>query len=130
MRVVTAAVIRRADAFFIAKRKRVGDQAGKWEFPGGKVEPGEDERDCLKRELREELGIEITVGDYVAGAGFEHSGREYVLKAYEAEWTGGRMELREHEECRWVAAADLSGFDFAASDRAVVEALLARPDGD
>ena len=54
---VTAAVINEADMFLMAQRSH-GDEAGKWEFPGGKVEPGEDPRACLRRELREELGVE------------------------------------------------------------------------
>jgi mutator protein MutT len=129
MQIVTAAVIRKHGAVLIAKRRPGGDLSGKWEFPGGKLEPGENERACLARELREELGIEVVVGGFVAGADFTHRGRPYRLQAYEARWTAGAMEKREHEELRWVAPADFDRYDFADSDRAIVAALLAQAAG-
>ena len=126
VRTVTAAVIRRRGEYLIARRKPGGDLAGKWEFPGGKAEPGEDDAAALARELREELAIEAVIGRYVAGTRFEHAGVRYELKAYEAEWTGGAMELREHQEVRWVTPDDFTRFDFAPSDRAIVAELLRR----
>ncbi len=126
MQTVTAAVIRRNGAYLIARRSAGGDLSGKWEFPGGKCEPGESDADALARELREELAMEAAIGAYVAGTRFEHAGRRYELKAYEAEWTGGGPELREHQEVRWVAPAEFDRYDFAPSDRAIVKELMRR----
>ena len=71
---VTAAVISEGDLFLMGQRSD-GEEAGKWEFPGGKVEPGEDPRACLRRELREELGIEAEVGRVLEGVSALQNGR-------------------------------------------------------
>jgi mutator protein MutT len=126
MQTVTAAVIRRNGEYLIARRREGGDLSGKWEFPGGKCEPGEGDAAALARELREELAIEAAIGAFVAGTRFEHAGKPFELRAYEAEWTGGQMELREHQEIRWVVPADFGLYDFAPSDQVIVRALERR----
>ena len=126
MQKVTAAVICRNGAYLIGRRKPGGDLSGKWEFPGGKSQPGEDDATALARELLEELAIESHIGAFVAGTRFEHAGRPYELRAYEAEWTGGEMEMREHQELRWVPPVDFGVYDFAPSDLVIVRALKER----
>ncbi|MDR1059439.1 MAG: NUDIX domain-containing protein, partial [Treponema sp.] len=67
---------------FIARRKEGGDLGGRWEFPGGKVEPGEGDGEALVREYQEELGVPIEVGPFLSSASFTHRGKEYALHAY------------------------------------------------
>ena len=84
----------------------------KWEFPGGKVEPGESPREALVREIREELGIDIEVGEFLGrGYGFSGPGR-VVLDVYAARRTGGKLKLREHAECGWFDAGELESLDW------------------
>jgi mutator protein MutT len=127
---VTAAVIRKDGALLIARRRPGGALSGKWEFPGGKMEPGEDERECLARELREELAIEAAIGEFIVSVPFEHKDRLYELKAFQAEWISGELTLLDHAEVRWVTEAELPGYDFADSDQGIVRALLGAQAGD
>jgi len=96
-----------------------------WEFPGGKVEPGEDPRVALRRELREELGIDIQVGVEL-GRGSSAQAEELVeLTVYAATLLSGPVELREHRAYGWFDAEELASLDWAEADVPVLPAVTA-----
>lgn len=97
----------------------------KWEFPGGKVEPGEAPAAALAREIAEELELVIEVDRHLA-TGFGTSGTRTVrLEVYLARCTGGDLVLHEHDEAGWFTADELARLDWAAADLPAVEALVA-----
>jgi 8-oxo-dGTP diphosphatase len=112
--IVTAAVIRDGERVLIARRES-GHLAGKWEFPGGKLEPGESPEQCLAREIREELGIEVCVGDIFAVVYHEYEFGPILLLAYECK-LAGKNALPQGDGVRWVSREDLEEFDFAPAD--------------
>lgn len=121
--VVAGALIRRATVL-VAQRARPPELAGRWELPGGKVAPGETERDALARELAEELGL--TVRDVAVG---DRLGRDVALdgitlRAYRVRLLGGEPQARDHRAVRWVTAAELPGVDWVPADRAWVADLV------
>jgi len=124
MRVVTAAILEENGRVFIARRKPGGHMGGKWEFPGGKVEPGEKPEQALRRELAEELGISARVGELLGAAFFEVDGKRYQLLAYRAVIISGEPVRMEHEEFRWVDPGDLGSYDLADSDRRVARDIF------
>ncbi|WP_329002621.1 (deoxy)nucleoside triphosphate pyrophosphohydrolase [Kribbella sp. NBC_00709] len=95
-----------------------------WEFPGGKVEPGETDEQAAVRELREELDLEIKVGESL-GPGVDISA-DYRLHVYLATAVGGDPVLREHSELRWFGPAELDERDWLEPDRPFVRALRRR----
>ena len=97
--------------------------AGKWEFPGGKAEPGETLEDCLKREIIEELGVKI--GDLTPLHMVDHDyGKFFVrLFGFGCRIVGGTIGLREHVQSRWVTLRELTECDLAPADVAIAEAL-------
>lgn len=95
--------------------------AGGWEFPGGKVEPGETDEQAAVREIREELDLEIKVGDSL-GPGVDVSA-DYRLHVYLATAVAGDPVLREHSELRWFGPAELDENDWLEPDRPFVRAL-------
>ncbi|HET6299405.1 MAG TPA: (deoxy)nucleoside triphosphate pyrophosphohydrolase [Kribbella sp.] len=99
---------------------RSGDQGG-WEFPGGKVEPGESEQAAGARELAEELGLRVRIGP-VLGSG-QPIGERYLLRVYVAQLTAGEPVLREHTEIRWVGAEELDQLAWLEPDRPFVHRL-------
>lgn len=120
MREVTAAIIRRNGKILICRRAE-GSCAHLWEFPGGKTEPGETPFECLTRELREELNIEINpLKEYCCGVYGELS---FVF--IEAEIISGEPELSVHEEMRWILPEELTAFEWCPADRPVAELLSA-----
>lgn len=121
---VAAAVIERDGKILITRRGPGGDMAGKWEFPGGKLEPGETAAECLRREIWEELRLRIEVGEFIAKSIFRQPGREIVLLAYWARWLSGEPVLTVHDEFQWITLPELANFDFAPADIPVVAALL------
>lgn len=124
-RVVVGAVIVDGDTVLAAQRDRPAGLAGRWEFPGGQVEDGEDERAALVRECREELGVDAVVADRI-GPDLPLPGGA-VLRLYTATITGEPV-AREHRALRRVRAGELAGLDWLDADRAVlpqVRALLA-----
>lgn len=110
----------------MGRRPPGGLLGGLWEFPGGKVEPGEAERDALRRELREELGIEADVGDLVARAEHHYAETNIVaLSFYRVTTFAGEPANRDFAQIAWVAPRDLAGYDFLAADRDLVRRLSA-----
>ncbi|MFW5786379.1 MAG: (deoxy)nucleoside triphosphate pyrophosphohydrolase [bacterium] len=122
MRTSTAAVILRFDRVLVVRRS-VGAIAGFWEFPGGKVDPGEEAEDALRRELAEELGVDARVGPEIARAFFTHRGEEYLLRAFRTDPADFRFRLTDHDAVRWVAVPDLDDVNFADSDRKLLPEL-------
>lgn len=123
--VVTAAIIRRDDAILIARRGPASRLAGLWEFPGGKVEEGEDLRACLIREIAEELGIRIAVEE--AFRTVEHDYGEHgviQLASFFCQLIEGEPEPTFHSEVRWVKLEELGRYTFAPADIPIVESLL------
>lgn len=125
--VVGAAIVR--DGWLLAARRAYPPElAGRWELPGGGLEPGEREADALRRECREELGTDVELGGRVGTdlpIGDPHGGR--VLRVREARLGPDAPEpvAREHAELRWVTAAELAGLGWLDADRAVVAELRA-----
>ena len=121
---VTAAVIEEGGEVLIARRKAGRHMGGKWEFPGGKIEPGETPETSLVRELAEELEIRVRVGRFLCRTLFEADGVSLELLVYRVERVSGEPVLNEHEEVRWVNPKDLPSYDLAQSDRKVAEELF------
>ncbi|AST00630.1 DNA mismatch repair protein MutT [Geobacillus thermocatenulatus] len=95
-----------------------------WEFPGGKVEEGERPEDALVREIREELGCTISVGELLADVFHEYEHAIVHLRTYEARLVDGEPRAREHAELRWVPLQALRSLEWAPADIPTVEALL------
>jgi 8-oxo-dGTP diphosphatase len=118
--VVAGAVIAEAKVL-IAQRIRPAELAGRWELPGGKVAAGEAEPEALVRELAEELGVEVEVGERL-GEDVELS-PTMTLRAYAATLVRGEPQPHDHAALRWVAAADLQDVDWVPADRGFLPAL-------
>jgi 8-oxo-dGTP diphosphatase len=124
MKHVVAALIVKGDSFLIGQRTRHQPMPLKWEFPGGKIEEGEQPRDALRRELEEELGIIATIGDEVARFRHEYkSGSAVELRFFAVLTYQGEIENRIFREVRWVQRSDLPTFDFLEADLPLVRDL-------
>ena len=113
--VVVAAALIEDGRLLLAQRTRPPELAGRWELPGGKVEPGESEDAALVRELREELGVECSIGAALTGDVDLPGG--LVLRAYRAALISGMPAALEHSALRWVDAATLPPMDLVDADR-------------
>ncbi|GAA2128775.1 (deoxy)nucleoside triphosphate pyrophosphohydrolase [Glycomyces algeriensis] len=121
-KIVVGAAIRAGHRILAAARAYPPELAGLWEFPGGKVEPGETEAEALVRECREELGVEIEVGDRVGGDLLTGNG-SYLLRVYFADLAEGEPRAEEHAELRWLAPAELDSVPWLPGNRPAVDAL-------
>jgi mutator protein MutT len=121
---VTAAVLEKDGRVLIARRKRGSRLADKWEFPGGKLEVGETLEDCLRREMREEFGVDVSVGAFVGRSLHAYPHGEIDLRAYRVRHLSGEFTLHDHEEIRWVNLSDLPSYDFSAADVPIVAILM------
>jgi 8-oxo-dGTP diphosphatase len=120
---VTAAVIEENGKVLIGRRKPGRHMGGKWEFPGGKIEPGETPQEALARELLEELAIQVRIGEFLFSAFYEGDGVSLELLVYRVHRLMGEPSLIEHQELCWVAPNELDRFDLADSDREVAQRL-------
>jgi 8-oxo-dGTP diphosphatase len=118
-----AGVAIKGDKLFIARRRPGGDLGGKWEFPGGKVRPGESHTDTLKREYLEELSVSVEAGEKIGEARFVHGNTRFFLSALLVTLQSEDFFLKEHSEYRWVTFPELEQLDFAGSDRQIFPAI-------
>lgn len=124
VRDVTAAILLHKGKYLIARRKPGGSQGEKWEFPGGKVEPGETPAQALARELQEEFEIEVKVGSLLCSQLFRNGKNKYRLLAFDVQYLCGDFILHEHTEYSWVTPAQFPDFDLSESDQAVIDQLF------
>ena len=121
---VVAAIIERDGLILICQRKTGQRYAGKWEFPGGKVEPDEEFRSALQRELREELDIRAAIGAEIARYEYTYPGRPPIqLVFYKVTEFKGEPANLIFEQIRWEKAANLPGYDFLDGDIQFVKSL-------
>jgi mutator protein MutT len=125
---VIASIICKEDKVLIAQRAKKDEFYGKWEFPGGKMEEGETEKECLARELSEDLGIQAEIGDYLCSSFFEHKGSPMEMRTYYVPSYAGDIKLYDHQEVRWVHVQDLPSYDMPDPDKPIVEKLLKQLD--
>jgi 8-oxo-dGTP diphosphatase len=124
LRLVAAGLILRGDKVLICQRRADQPMALQWEFPGGKIEPGESPEAALKRELDEELGIQATIGSPVAHIrhNYRHGGA-VDLQFFAVYDFQGEIVNRIFHEVRWAKLEDLPGYDFLAADRGLIRDL-------
>lgn len=105
---------------FIAKRQNIGDMGGRWEFPGGKLEEGEDLKTAIIREMQEEFGVTVTVGEKITSGVFEHRGKQSSLDAFCVKFPHDGIKvpfvLTEHTEYKWVDPSEIPNLEFVDSD--------------
>lgn len=107
----------------VALRPKHTELGGLWEFPGGKVESGESLEAALKRELAEEIGIEVIDAQSFLMLEHNYPNRKVILHVYKVEQFKGEPQGREGQELRWVTVAELSSLEFPAANHKIIEAL-------
>lgn len=106
-----------------ATQRGYGDLKDGWEFPGGKVEPGETPEEALARELKEELAVTVEVGKFITTVEQDYPGRHITMHCYYCKILSGELTLLEHEDARWLQISELRSVAWLPADIAVVECL-------
>lgn len=122
---VVGAVIVKDGAVLCARRGPGGEMAGMWEFPGGKIEPGETPQQALVREIQEELGCVVTVGDEVECTVHEYDFAVVRLTSFYCEIATGVPALTEHAELQWLPPQSLHSLEWAPADIPAVTRIRA-----
>ena len=119
---VVAAIICDGDKVF-ATQRGYGEFVGWWEFPGGKIEPGESHHEALKREIREELDVDIHVGERLCSVEYDYLTFHLTMHCYLCSLASGCLTLCEHKEARWLAHNELNSVQWLPADVSVVDSL-------
>ena len=115
----------REDQILVTQRTKQQPMPLKWEFPGGKMEPGESPKETLRRELREELGVEVEVGNIYEALAHSYAGFDLLMLVYPCRITGeGEPEHREVADMAWVKPVGMRAFDILEADIPLVERLI------
>lgn len=119
---VAAAIIRDNDKI-LATQRGYGEFKDGWEFPGGKVEQGETPQEALRREILEELNIEVEVGELVHIVEYDYPNFHLNMRCYWCKVVGGKLKLLEHEDAKWLRIEELDGVEWLPADVELVEQL-------
>ena len=120
---VVAAILHRDGAYF-ATQRGYGEFEGMWEFPGGKIESGESREVALKREIREELGVDITIDKFLCTTDYDYPSFHLTMHCYLCSIMSGEIELREHKSARWLTAELLDSVEWLPADKGIVEKIM------
>ena len=119
---VAAAVIREEDKIF-ATARGYGEYKGWWEFPGGKIEDGETPQQALVREIREELTVDIEVGDMIETIEYDYPYFHLSMDCFWATIKSGHLELKEAEDASWLTIDELDEVKWLPADRGLIEVI-------
>jgi len=122
---VVAGIIQKNGKYLIAQRKKDLNGGGFWEFPGGKVEPGESHSQALIRELKEELDIEVELGNFFGENIIQFGEKKYHLYAYHIKSYVGEPKLIDHDDIRWVTPQEFVNYQFIEGDKLFIKWLMA-----
>lgn len=125
---VSAGLVFRNGKLLITQRRTDVHLGGMWEFPGGKREPNETFEQCLVRELREELDIEVLVGDVLESITHDYPDKQVVLKFFRCRWQKNEPRAIGCAAFKWITAAELGDYEFPAADARLLERLLNFPE--
>lgn len=121
--VVAAIMMNEQNQIFCAQRKNFGELALKWEFPGGKIEPGETHQKALTREIKEELELTIKVNDYLMKVSHQYKTFHLTMYCYYCKILGGTLVLNDHIQFLWMTKEELSTLDWADADIPIIKQL-------
>ena len=119
---VVAAIIKKGDQIF-ATQRGYGDWKDWWEFPGGKMEPGETPEEALKREIREELDAEISVDKFLETIDYDYPQFHLTMHCFLCSLVGEALHLNEHEAARWLSAQNLNTVEWLPADLTLIANL-------
>lgn len=119
---VVAAIIYKDGAYF-ATQRGYGEFEGLWEFPGGKIEPGESCEVALKREIMEELGVDIAIENLLCTAEYDYPSFHLTMHCYLCSIASGEIELREHKSASWLRPEELGSVEWLPADKDVISRL-------
>ena len=119
---VVAAVIHSDGAYF-ATQRGYGEFEGMWEFPGGKIEAGESRESALKREIQEELGVNVAIDKFLCTTDSDYPEFHLTMHCYLCSIESGEIELREHKAARWLTVESLDSVEWLPADKEVIELL-------
>ena len=123
IRVVSAAIVRQG-SYLVTQRQEKAVLPLLWEFPGGKVEPGESDEGALRRELRERIGVDVKVGEHLSQTEREYEKYIVELHLYACDLVGGEPHRGNVRDFRWVSSAEFNDLEFTPADQASMDALL------
>ena len=122
---VAAAVIVSGERFF-ATQRGYGAWKDYWEFPGGKIEPGETPEEALRREILEELDTKVSVGEKITTIEYDYPEFHLSMECFLARVTEGSLVLKEHEAARWLEKSELDSVKWLPADQTIIELLKQR----
>lgn len=121
--VVAAIIVREGKVF--ATQRGYGEWKDWWEFPGGKIEPGEDPKDALRREIMEELATEINVGERLITVEYDYPAFHLSMQCFVCSIASGTLSLLEHEASAWLSAEELNSVKWLPADEEIIAKIKA-----
>lgn len=124
MKDVSAGIIVRNGKIFIAQRPEGKPLPNVWEFPGGKLEPGETLPQCLKRELKEELDVDAEIGEFIMNTTYGYASGEFRINVYRVHIPNdAEPKLNVHQNAAWVTPAEMDNYEFPPADTDIIRHL-------
>mgnify|MGYP000921593000 FL=1 len=117
---VTCAIIIRNHRILIAQHGKNSSHPFQWEFPGGKILPGESPESCIIREIREELDIEIEISEQIIPVTFDYETKTIELIPFICHWDNGDIQLIVHKAIKWILLEELAEIDFSGADKKLI----------